>query len=225
VRFNINRLRKEEIIWLCKNKCRHNHFYIEHQNCFFEERPDYYLREKVGYLDIECTGLNASWDYIISYAIKFKDKILGRVLNPREVRNWKILDKNLMTEFSKDVEQFDRLVVYWGKDRRHDIPFLRTRCLKWGINFPLYREVYVTDCYDIAKNKLSLHRYRLENVADFFKIPAKQHRLDPEKWQKAKLGDKQSLRHIWLHNQEDVITLEGVYEKLKGFVKLSKTTI
>ncbi len=109
---------------------------------------------------------------------------------------------------------FDRIVVYWGKDRRHDIPFLRTRCLKWHKEFPLYREIFITDCYDLARNKLRLHRNRLENVCDFFGIPSKAHRLDAEIWQKAKLGHKPSIDHVWEHNKEDVDSLKAIYELL-----------
>jgi len=181
--------------------------------------------ERVGHLDIECTGLNANFDYIISYAIKVERKIRGRVLTKREVLNPDILDKNLLKEFYQDIQDLDRITVYWGKDRRHDLPFLRTRALKWGVDFPLYRDIYLTDVYDIVKGKLRLHANRLENVANFLKIPCKQHKLDPEIWQRAKLGDKKALNHIWLHNKEDVITLEKVYDKLRGFVRESKTSI
>jgi len=226
MQLNLQRLKKDEILWLAKHRCRHHHRYIEHTQCFLEEHPEkcpFY--ERIGFLDIESAGLNANWDIVISYAIKTGNKILGRVLTPKEATDWNILDKNLMEEFLKDVRQFDRLVVYWGKDRRHDLPFLRTRALKWGLDFPLYKEIYITDCYDIAKSKLRLHRNRMENVANFLKIPAKGHRLDPEKWQQAKLGNKSALNFVWKHNKEDVETLAKVYDRLVNFVRNSKVSI
>ena len=184
------------------------------------------IEERIGFLDIETTGLNANWDYIISWAmVDNEGKVYGRVLTKKEVLDWKKLDKKLMKEFSETIKNFDRVVVYWGKDRRHDLPFLRTRCLKWKVYFPLYREVFVTDMYDIVKGKLRLHRNRLENVCDFLGIPAKEHRLDPDIWQKAKLGDKKSLKWIWLHNLEDVISLKAVYERLNEFSASRKVSI
>jgi len=223
---NLNRLKKSEILWLYNHYCRHGHRYIEHMNCFLEEKPTDIITERIAFLDIETTGLNANWDYIISWAIIDNDgKIYGRVLTRKEVLNWKVLDKKLMKEFSDTIKNFDRVVVYWGKDRRHDLPFLRTRCLKWNVYFPLYKELVVTDMYDIVKSKLRLHANRLENVCDFLGIPAKEHRLDAEMWLRAKLGDKKALDYVWKHNVEDVISLKAVYEKLERYSAKRKVSI
>jgi len=224
---NLNRLKKAEILWLYNHFCRHGHRYIEHPECFKSEKPDMSpLREKVGYLDIETTGLNANWDYIISYAIiSNNNKIYGRILTSKEVLDYKKLDKYLMKEFYGEIRTFDRIVVYWGRDRRHDLPFLRTRCLKWNVNFPLYKEVFINDCYDIVKAKLRLHRNRLENVCDFLNIPSKKHRLDAEIWQKAKLGNKTALKYVWEHNKEDVRSLKRLYERIKEFSGSRKLSI
>lgn len=222
---NLNRMKKDEILFLWKNHCKHGHRLIEHPECIrdFSNSP---INERIGYLDIETTGLNGNWDYIISLAIlDDKEKVHGRVLNPKETLNFNILDKNLMKEFSETIKNFDRIIVYWGKDRRHDLPFLRTRCLKWNVYFPLYKDVFVNDVYDIVKGKLRLHRNRLENVCEFLKIPAKTHKLDSEMWQKAKLGDKPALKYVWLHNKEDVYSLKGVYERLEGFSSSRKASI
>ena len=220
-------MKKDEILWLWKHFCRHGHRYIEHPECLVKEKPDMSpIKEHVGYLDIETTGLNANWDYIISYSILDNDgKLYGRHLDKVEVLNYKILDKYLMREFAEDIRNFDRIIVYWGKDRRHDLPFLRTRCLKWNDNFPMYKDVFVSDVYDIVKNKLRLHRNRLENVCEFLKIPAKKHRLDSEMWQRAKLGDVKALNYVWIHNNEDVYSLKKVYEKLEGFSASRKSSI
>lgn len=224
---NLNRLKKEEILWLYNHFCPHGHRYIEHLACFQALRPHgSTVYENIGFLDIETTGLNANWDYIISWAIINENlKKWGRVLTKKEVLNYKILDKHLMKEFLEAIKHFDRLVIYWGKDRRHDLPFLRTRCLKWHDDFVVYKGLCITDVYDIVKAKLRLHRNRLSNVCDFFGIPAKEHRLDPQIWQKAKLGDKKSLNHIWKHNFEDVVSLRLVYNKLDRFSASRKLSI
>ena len=84
---NLNRMKKDDIIWLAKHKCKHSHSYLEHQKCLENEQPDMSpVRERVGFLDIESTGLNANWDYVISYAILGNNgKLVGRVLTPKEV--------------------------------------------------------------------------------------------------------------------------------------------
>ena len=225
---NLRKLKKDEIIWMFEHKCKHKHNFLEHPKCYENEKPSSSpINEKIGYLDIETTGLNANWDYIISYAILENDsgKIYGRVAKRNETLNADVLDKNLMKEFVLDIRKFDKVIVYWGKDRRHDIPFLRTRALKWKENFPMYGEVKLLDAYDIVRNKLSLHRRRLENIATFLKIPSKRHRLDSEMWQKAKLGNEKALDYVWLHNKEDVITLKEVWEIVEKFTASRKTSI
>lgn len=207
--------------------CKHGHTYLEHPQCFVDEDPaDAPTYERVGFLDIETGGLNGNWDIVISWAIKEMDgDITGRVLDKKEILNWKVLDRNIVDELCEEIVNYDRVIVYYGKDRRHDIPFLRTRALRWDLEFPTYKELFITDVYDIAKNKLRLHRNRLENVANFMHIPAKGHRLDEEIWQRAKVGDPKALNYVWEHNKEDVVTLEEVWKKLNPFVRQSQLSI
>ena len=228
---NLNHLKKTEILWLWNHRCRHGQRYIHHPHCFHVERNGYtdeecpVRHEKTGFLDIESTGLKANWDFVISYCIKQLDgKMYEALITPKEIKNY-IFDHNILRQLCIDIKKFDRIVVYWGKDRRHDLPFLRTRALKWKLNFPLYKEIFVTDAYDMAKSKLSLHSYRLDVVCQFFGIPAKGHKLDPERWQKAQAGCRKSLKWILEHNREDVISLEEAWKKLVPFFRGSKTSI
>jgi len=210
---NINKLRKKEILWLYNKRCMaHGCRYIEHPACFERERydlPDCPIEaEKVGFLDIE----------------EENGKIYEDLITPKDIRSF-VFDKYVLLKLCQDIRRFDRVVVHWGKDRRHDLPFLRTRALKWNREFPLYREIFVTDTYDMAKAKLSLHSYRLESICQFFNIPAKGHRLDPDLWQRAKAGCQKSLKHILEHCREDVIAMELVYKKLVPFFRGNKVSI
>lgn len=220
---NIFAMSKSEKKQRLKFRCVHRHSGISHSNCYEESNG---MIERVGYLDTETSGLNANWDFLLAYIITSEDgKQCGRVLDRKEILDYNILDKNLIRECCKDIRKFDRVIVYWGKDRRHDLPFLRTRALKWKASFPLYKEVKVTDVYDTVKNKLKLHRRSLQVVANFLNIPSKQHRLDSDKWVKAKLGHEPSLRWVYLHCIEDTVTLKKVDKKLCGFTKRIGTSI
>ena len=221
----VKRLTKRELEWLGGHYCRHRCTYLSHYNCFLDEKPEQCeFIEKVGYLDIEATNLKADFGYIFSYAIKDREsnKMYGRVLTSPEIRRF-IFDRNLMAEFLRDVKNFHRIVTYYGS--RFDLPFIRTRCLKFGLQFPEYQDLYQTDCYYMVRNKLNLHRSRLESACQFFNIPAKQHPLNPDIWLKALAGDKESLEYIWLHNKEDVISLEQVHKLLENYSKNSKVSI
>jgi uncharacterized protein YprB with RNaseH-like and TPR domain len=183
------------------------------------------MKERIGFLDIETSNLKASFGYVISYCIKERGGgMLERLITGREIKNG-TFDTDLLKQFSEDVSQFQRVCVYWGKDRRHDIPFLRTRALKAGTNFPLYREVVVSDLYDWAKNKLSLHSYKLEVVCRELDIPAKGHPLDGKTWVRAMAGDKGALEYILLHNREDVVCMEPLYNMMEPFMRRTRVTI
>lgn len=221
----VKRLLKREVDWLGTNRCKHYHSYLEHYHCYISEAPpECPFVEKVGYLDIEATNLKATFGYVFSYAIKARgeDKMYGRVLTQREIRGYKF-DANLMQEFTNDIKNFHRICVYYGT--HFDVPFLRTRCIKHGVPFPEYQDLYISDVYYMVKNKLQLHRNRLENACQFFDIPSKEHRLNPDVWNRAGAGDTESLEYIWEHNKEDVIALESLHGLLENYSKRSKVSI
>jgi len=223
----VSRLKKSEIIWLSKHYCKaHRAPFLIHYSCLTRENPpDNPIYEKTGFADIEATGLAGDFDFMLSYCIKELDgPIIGRVLTPQEIHRY-IFDKKLIEEFSRDLRKFDRIVVHYGKDRRYDIPFARTRALRWGIDFPSYKELNISDTYDIAKNKLKLHSNRLESICQHLKIPAKGHRLEPDIWQRANAGSKKDLDWIFIHNREDVISTEQVWKRLQPFIRMADTSI
>jgi uncharacterized protein YprB with RNaseH-like and TPR domain len=177
----------------------------------------------VGYLDIESTGLKGNWDFILAYCLKEAGgNILGRHLTQQEITHYKF-DKNLVGELIADVNKFDRVVTYYGT--KFDIPFIKTRAEKWGLDFPSYRDLWATDVYYIAKANLLLHSTRLMHVCDLLGIPSKEHKLDPDIWQKAQSGHVPSLEWIFTHCQEDVTSLELAHERLKKYTLPQKRSI
>ncbi len=218
MRAPVRRLTKDEIIWLAEHTCRHRHTFLSHYNCYLEENPkDAPFYERIGFLDIEATGLKGNWDFILCYCLKKLDgDILGRYVSTREIRSYKF-DRQITEELIRDISGFHRIIVYYGGDRRFDVPFIRTRAERWGLEFPAYRDHWITDVYDLAKAKLCLHRTRLENVCNLLNIPAKEHRLDPDIWQKAQAGHEKSLAWIFEHCREDVISLEGAWKRLRKY--------
>jgi len=225
---NLAKLKKDQLLWLVHNKCRHGVQYIQHPNCYDREHPGCLpggTPEKIGFLDIEATNLAADFGYCFSYAIKdLNGKVHGRVLRSSEIRSY-TFDKNLMKELCADIKRYDRLVVHYGTDRRFDIPFVRTRCLYHDIEFPEFGSISADDTFAMSRNKLKLSRNRLENIAVFFDIPAKGHKMQPAMWQKALAGHEPSLQYIWKHNIEDVESLEAVWKKLHPYVAKRKSSL
>jgi uncharacterized protein YprB with RNaseH-like and TPR domain len=207
--------------------------YLTHPGCFWKENPTgagLIAPERIGFLDIEASNLNASFGYIICYCIKKEGgEIVSRCLEPADftrcLKTGEAFDKRLMETFLEDCNDFDRFITYYGKNWRFDVPYIRTRCLVSGVEFPAYGEMYVTDVFDYVKPKLKLHRNRLETVCDVLDIPSKGHKLNPKVWTMAMAGDKKSLDYILEHCKEDVTSTELVWEKMSRFGKMTKTSI
>ena len=213
----------KELKYLANNYClKHRMPYLAHYNCYLN---DFNVKEKVGFLDIETSNLAATFGIILSYCIKEQGgKILGRALRKDELRGDQE-DRQLIKECITDINKFDRLVVYYGGDYRFDLPFIRTKAIEYGLEFPKYAEKIVTDVYTIVKKKLRLHRNRLETACDTFHIPCKTHRLDGKTWRAAGRGDEKALKYILAHNKEDVISLEMLYDKVLVYIKQGKASI
>lgn len=225
-KLNPHKLLKRDLIWLHTHYCRHGHTYGSHYACFLEEKPDTApFQEKIGFFDIEASDLNAGFGYMISYALEELDgPMLGRVLTPKEILSG-TFDRKIIKEAVADIKKFDRVIVHWGKDRRYDLPFLRSRALKFGVDFPLYKEVFCQDTWDMCKAKLCLKSNGLKYVCKFLGITVKTHPLIPEVWQLAGIGRQKELNHIWEHNKEDVQSTQALWKKLHEFVPKSKTSI
>lgn len=208
-----------------KYRCVHRHNGLTHPHCYNRGNTE----EIIGFADIEASNLNASFGIVYTYCIKKLDgELIKRSISLKDLHDGNF-DKNLVAQFIKDCEQFDRLVWHYGTDFKFDLPFLRTRAVRWGLDFPEHKFMYVSDTHSILKKKFKLHSNRLETACDFFGIPAKEHKLNPEIWLKMITGNKKlmkgALEYILTHNVEDVLSLEALYKRISRYVPLSKVSI
>jgi len=217
MKLNLNALAKSEIVWLSQHYCKHGHTYLNHYGCYLKE-VEGQQEERVGVLDIESTGLDADFGFMLSYAIlnASTGDVLGRVVTPAEVTSG-AYDAELCKEIVKDIIQFDRIVGYYVADRRFDIPFIRSRCLVNNVDFPPFGAFKVTDVYDIVKSKMKLGRSNLKSACEFLDIGAKTHPLTGKHWMDARTGKKAGLDWVWKHNVEDVESTLKLWNKIKHF--------
>lgn len=217
---NIFALSKTEQKARTNFRCVHGHTGIDHPKCFDQKNN---IVEKVGFLDIESTNLKANWGYVLCYVIKTGEgKLIKRTVTPKDIQKG-IYDKNLMKQFCEDARKFDRLFTFYGA--RFDIPFLRTRCIKHGLDFPIFKEIRHTDIYFLLRNRCNLHRKSLQVSCEFFDIAAKGHPIKPDVWFKCMAGNKKALDYIMVHCVEDVVATKKLWEKLQNFMKLTQTSI
>lgn len=220
----VRKLLKKDLEWLGEHYCRHQHLYIEHYSCFLTEKPNTApMQEKIGIFDVETTGLKANWSHMLCWCMKEHNKkvIHNDLITRREARDKN--DKRIVKSAVDEIKKYDRICGYYSS--RFDIPYLRSRALYHGIEFPAYRDIYHTDIYYIARAKFALHSNRLAAVCEYFGIPAKEHRMTPDLWQRAGAGQEEALQTILLHCKEDVESTDTVFNLLLRHMMIAKRSV
>lgn len=203
--------------------CKHRHDGFQHPVCYL----NYQKEEKgsgVGYLDIEASGLQADFNMIYSWVIKYagKPRFESYVLQPRDYQNhWR--DKEAIHQLLIALQKFDKILTYYGDDFHFDMPFLRTRALGWGFQFPPYKTIQHEDLYMTCKKKLKLHSTRLDSVAEHLHVKHSKTHIAAEIWNRASSGyDKEALHYILEHNKIDCVVLEEVHQIMRPYVAESR---
>jgi len=220
----ISKLTKKELLWLGTHRCSHSHTYLEHYECYLKEGPR--LPERIGFLDIETSNLNANFGVILCWSIKpLGKRVISDVLSPRDFRNGKefYIDKRIVKTLIQEMSNYDRLVTHYGS--KFDIPMIRTRALICGVEFPPYGSIIHNDTYYMAKGRLKLNSYRLDVVAQSLFGKSDKTHLSGNIWVAAGRGNRKALKYILEHNKIDVMELEKIWMKLKDFVVMRNTSI
>lgn len=201
-------------------KCHHGHNGLSHPTCYEKEKN---IKEKIGFIDLEFFGLNANFGIVLTWVIKPEnsDKVLFDVITSKDKN-----DKRIVASCIKAMHGFDRLVGHYASNGRCDMPYLRTRALKHGLEFPKHGEIYFSDTYPMAKNYLRLHSNRQDCISEALRGTTIKTRMSPDTWINAVIGfKKESLKYILDHNIKDTYECEENFHALLPFCKLSKTSI
>jgi uncharacterized protein YprB with RNaseH-like and TPR domain len=211
---------KNELWKRYHTKCKHFHNLVEHPNCKPVKED---IEERLGFIDAEMSGLIANFAFVLSYQIydEANDRYLGRVVGPNEIK--KHQDRLIVKECISDILKFDRIIGYYSK--RFDIPFLRSRAVHFNLDFPQFDTLHHTDCYDLIKRRFRLNSNRQETACRFLLGSTEKTHLDGEIWNKALLGDKKSLDYIFKHNQADVRDLYKLYNKVRPYSRVVRSSI
>ena len=174
-----------------------------------------YLDDRIGYLDIEASNLNANFGIMFSWCIKEqgKEEIEYSIITREELMSGE-LDKRVVRELVEAMQKYTVIYTYYGS--RFDIPFIRTRALMHNIEFPPYGEILHRDLYYLVRSRLKLNRNSLDVACGVLGIEGKTH-INWNYWIKGMTGDPESLNYILEHNKYDVIILEKLHEKLAEF--------
>jgi uncharacterized protein YprB with RNaseH-like and TPR domain len=211
----IHRLKKDEIVKLAKFRCEHGHSGLEHYGCYVGGN------EKIGFLDIETTNLDANFGIMLSYCIKDgdSDKIYEGCITAQDIKKGTAGDEDfrIVQKCVEDIKQFTKLVTFYGV--RFDMPFVRTRAVSLGVEFPSYGTIKHQDLYFLIRNKFKLNSNRLENACRVLLGSSDKTKIDYKHWRAAARGDKKALEYVLKHNRYDVLDLEKLYHKVMEYQK------
>jgi len=216
LRPNPHLMKKAELLKYLTGRCKHHHTYAEHPACWWKEQK---RKPRIGYIDIETSNLDANYGIIITYCIldDETEEIIENVIDINDVRKGNF-DKNLCKQLIKDMLKFDVLKGYWSTG--FDIPYIRSRCLRWNLDFPIYKSIDHKDVYYMVKRLLKLNNNSLETATKFLKIPGKNH-VHGDQWMEALLCDderqEKAIKYILDHNRKDVKILRDLDYQLKDY--------
>lgn len=207
-------------------RCKHRHTAATHPGCFKkpeEKKPaNWWDGKRIGFLDIEATGLKANFGFMLSWAIKERNgPTKSDVITSDEMMS-RVFDKRITKSLLDEILKYDVVVTYYGTG--FDIPFIRSRAFKHNIPFIPLGKVSHWDLYYQVRNKLKLSRSSLEVATKFLGIQGKNH-VEEGVWLLATYGDTKSLGYVLDHNVRDVVILEKLYERFEGQVKWNKRSV
>jgi uncharacterized protein YprB with RNaseH-like and TPR domain len=219
----VHKMKKDEILKLAAKHCKaHGHTYLEHYSCYLKEVPE--AEERIGFLDIEASNLDADFGIILSWCIKdsLSNKIYSDVLTPTDVKKG-YEDKRIVQSLVDTMRLFDRVVGFYSTN--FDIPFIRARASIVGVEFLKYGELKHKDIYYLMKSKYKISSRRLENCCRVVLGHTEKTRIDAKFWRNGVRGDKKALKYILDHNEKDVLDLEKLYWKVIDYQKADSRSI
>lgn len=178
--------------------------------------------ERLAFLDIEAGGLEANSSYMLSWVLKpWKGEPEHALITKRDILSGDT-DLRIVKALLRALRNVDVVVGYYSTG--FDLPYLRTRSMMHGLDFPHYGTLKHYDVYYTVKSKLRLHRNRQEVACDALGIKGKDH-VEMMLWQRAKLGDQNALAEVLSHNLRDVLTLEQLFERMRPHARIMRKSI
>ncbi|WP_313758808.1 ribonuclease H-like domain-containing protein [Tissierella sp.] len=125
---------------------------------------NYFGINKVGFIDIETTGLNRNSNMIYLIGVLFFDSNAGTWTLNQYFANSIDEEQTLLEEFINNICDFDRIITFNGES--FDLPFIECRLKKYGIDY-IFDKTKSFDLYQIVKkNKyyLNLPNLKLKTI-------------------------------------------------------------
>lgn len=169
----------------------------------------------IGVFDLETTGLNADFGYILCGSVLNAHTGEVQTIRIDDPRNPdKNSDKWAVKEIIKMLGKFD-LIVGWYSEK-FDVPMLNSRAIKHRLktlNNPYRRDLWYT-----SRFKLKLRSNRLAVVGEFLFGKTVKDAITPSVWNGAIRGQKKDLDYVVHHCEKDLKETLRVYKRLLPLV-------
>lgn len=175
---------------------------------------------RVAVLDIETTGLDASFGRVLCGVTQFFSPDETRIRRADQHDEWntgrRASDAELVTAILKDVEEADIVIAHNGN--QFDLPFLRTRALIHGL--PPVHPKKIIDPVLLARKTFRFHSNSLDSISMVMGTSDAKTRLSPRTWVAAMFnGDKDALEEIIEHCVADVRVLCEVARRVSPYIR------
>ena len=218
---------KSHIVAISKQRCKHGRSYVEHFRCYEAEHPasaDTFTPERIGFIDIETSNLDADFGIILTWCIKdsHSNKIFENYITRDDIRSG-TEDKRVVASLIEAMKKFTLLCGHYST--RFDIPYIRARALIHGLEFPPYGSIKHFDTYFLCRSKFKLSSRRLDNLARHLLGKSDKTRVDARYWRDGLRGDSKAIRYILDHNRKDVVMTEKLYNAIVKFKRPAAISI
>jgi len=217
---NLKNANSQQLDWLIKQKCEHRHNFVRHFNCFIKE---YNIKEKYAFLDIETSNLKADFGIVLCWCIQDEENNIYYDYTTKEDVKKGYEDLRCVDSCIDTMKKFNRVIGHYST--YFDIPFLRTRAMIHGLDFPEYGTIWHTDVWKMAKTKLCLHSNRQDCVAESLQGKTIKTRIDHPSWRLAASGNAKAMEEVVDHCMHDVPDLKENFYSLLPYCKLNKSSI
>ena len=191
------------------------------------------LRKILGFIDIESESLEADYGIIFGYCIldANSDKIYQDWITKEDIKKYSSNKREVMPKedtrvihsLIRDMSNFTRLVGHFSS--LFDIPFIRTRALMCGLEFPTYGVYVQTDTWRKLKNKYKLSRNSLQNACEKLLGASRKDKLSLSIKHACLRGEEWAIKDCKEHCEKDVLDTKDLYNAICGSVKSTKTSI
>lgn len=176
-----------------------------------DEKDDFHKGLRLGVWDIETTGLNADYGYILCVCVL--EPATGKTYTVRidDPRNPdKGSDKWVVQEAIKLLNSFQLLTGWYTT--RFDWIFLNSRAIKHNLRPPDVN--FRRDLWFTSRNRLKIRSNRLAVVGEFLFGKTVKNAITPDMWNGAIRGEKKALDYVVNHCELDLKETLRVYKRL-----------